>query len=436
MRLFFAGVVLVVCSACTAHAQRPDSTIRHDSITRARAERAAAADSVRLVRELERMSAGTAGNASPAQAAGASGGPPNPRLLPDFSAVGDFVGDLSPMRSTQDGGARLGVREVELAVQAIVDPYFRGDIFLGLNDVEKVSIEQAFLTSTALPYGLEVRLGRFLMPVGKQNTTHRHDLHAIEYPWVIQRFLSPDGLKGTGASVSKIFAPFGFYQEVQLAAVDRFGEATDGLTPDEPVNKSLRGLGYSARVRNYLDLSESSNVELAASAITGQREQSALSMPSSPATSPVNSVNARQTVVGADFTFRWRPLRQGLYRSFVLQTEVMRQINERHPALPIAVSYAGPARDVNGAYVFGRYQIGQRAFIGSRYDYVGAPDPGLSSFNAVSGYLEFFPSEFSKLVAGVERVLQGGRQVGLENRTNRFLVQASFALGPHKPHPF
>ena len=125
-------------------------------------------------------------------------GPTNPRLLPDLSVVGDLMFDLSPKRSTQASGARLGVREIEVALQAAVDPYFRGDVFFGFNDEEGVSIEQAFLTATALPWQLEGRLGRFIVPFGKQNLTHRHDLHTLEYPWVLQRFLGPEGLKGTG----------------------------------------------------------------------------------------------------------------------------------------------------------------------------------------------------------------------------------------------
>src|SRR5207302_4347653 len=86
-------------------------------------------------------------------------GSTNPRLLPDLSAVGDLVGDLSSRGSTQEDRTRFSAREIEFAIQAAVDPFFRGDIFLGLSDLEKVSIEQAYLTATALP-GFALRLGR------------------------------------------------------------------------------------------------------------------------------------------------------------------------------------------------------------------------------------------------------------------------------------
>src|SRR5688500_18963986 len=107
-----------------AAAQRPDST-RADSLARARA------DSIRIVRELEAMAARGGTTQAPRQA-GAS----NPRMLPDISAVGDLIGDLSPKGSTQEDGSRFGVRELELALQAAVDPYFRGDLFLGFSDAE------------------------------------------------------------------------------------------------------------------------------------------------------------------------------------------------------------------------------------------------------------------------------------------------------------
>src|SRR5687768_2978661 len=77
-------------------------------------------------------------------------GAANPRLLPDISVVGDLIADLSPDGTTQEDGARFGIREVELAVQAAVDPSFRADVFLGFSDAEGVHIEQAFMTATSL----------------------------------------------------------------------------------------------------------------------------------------------------------------------------------------------------------------------------------------------------------------------------------------------
>ena len=121
----------------------------------------------------------------------------------------------------------------------------------------------------------------------------------------------------------------------------------------------------------------------------------------------------------------------------ILQGEVLRQLNQRSPDLPAATRsgvavYDGPRRDFTGAYLFSRWQASRRGYIGARVDALQDPDYAGGTTRAASGYLEFFPSEFSKLVAGVERVAP---PTGYQHVT-RVILQATFALGPHKPHPF
>jgi hypothetical protein len=425
MRTTLCSVALALLAAGSAAAQQ-DSTR-----TRAQRDSAAAADSLAIVRELEGMQAGR--DTTPTgRMAGATGAVQ--RLLPDISVVGDFVGDLSPEGSTQEGGRRFGVRELEVAFQAAVDPYFRGDVFLGVSDEEGIAIEQAFLTTTSLPWGLEGRIGRFIMPFGKQNTTHRHDLHTVEYPWVLQAFLGPEGLKGTGLYASKVFSPFGFYQELQVTAVDGLGEPAEGLATEEPVNRRLGGLGYSARLRNYVDLSQAANVELSFSGMTGKVAHPLGVL--DPEADAVNAYATRQTTLAADLTFRWRPLQQGLYRSFILQGEVMHQLND-DPGETIqmpdgtTVDFEGPRRGFTGAYAFGRYQLSRRTFLGARFDWVQDPTADGEALTAGSAYWQFFPSEFTKLSAAFERLSPAAGDA-----VNRILLQATFSIGPHKPHPF
>jgi hypothetical protein len=181
-----------------------------------------------------------------------------------------------------------------------------------------------------------------------------------------------------------------------------------------------------------MDLSQASNVELSFSALTGKRAQAV----DVPAESEVTAVARRQTTLGADFTYRWRPLQQGLYRSLIVQAEVLRQINDDPGELvPLpgggTVDFLGPRDSFTGAFAFARYQTSRRTFLGARYDWVQDPEADGEALNAASAYLEFFPSEFSKLVASFER-LNPGEGGGV----NRILLQAVFAMGPHAPHPF
>jgi hypothetical protein len=338
--------------------------------------------------------------------------------------VGDLITDLSPDGTTQEDGARFSVREIELALQAAVDPTFRGDVFLGFSDAEGVHIEQAFLTATSLPWHLEARLGRFLSPFGKQNTTHRHDLHTIDHSLIVQRFLGEEGLKTTGIYLARSAAPFGFFQELILTAGDRLGEAPEDLVTDEATNNDLSGLAYGARLRNYWDLSNASNIEISGSAMTGLRER--------PLTAPIDDVNARalrQTTLGADVTFRWRPPGQGLYKSLILQAEFMAQLNDDYNLADIPAPI--DLGNFSGFYAFGRYQLSRRSHVGARFDSLEDPEFDGARTSAVSGYWIFYPSEFSKLVGMFERVNPTGFEA-----FNRLVLQATFALGPHRPHPF
>ena len=358
-------------------------------------------------------------------------GQANTRLLPDISLVGDLIADLSPDGSTQEDGTRFGIREVELALQAAVDPTFRGDVFLGFSDAEGVHIEQAFVTATSLPYHLEMRLGRFLAPFGKQNTTHRHDLHTVDHSLVVQRLLGAEGLKGTGVYLARSAAPLGFFQELIVTATEGLAEdehAHEGepeLVLEEPINKDLGGLAYSARLRNYWDLSDASNLEISGSVLTGKAAREAIP------NGEINAVPMRQTTIGADVTFRWRPPQQGLYKSFILQGEIMAQQNANDNTSTVFPGKPELLDDVMGYYVFGRYQISRRGYLGARFDSVDDIEFDGERTNAVSGYWQFNPSEFSKIVAKFERVSPKNFEA-----FNRFLLQATFALGPHRPHPF
>jgi hypothetical protein len=173
-----------------------------------------------------------------------------------------------------------------------------------------------------------------------------------------------------------------------------------------------------------MDQSNASNIEVSGSVMTGLMER--------PLDAPVGEVNAqalRQTTFGADVTFRWRPPERGLYNSFILQAEFMAQRNDNVQV----TSVPSPIQldDYAGLYVFGRYQISRRGYLGARFDSLDDPAFGGERTNAYSGYYEFFPSEFSKLLAKFERVNTSGQAA-----FNRFLIQATFALGPHRPHPF
>ncbi len=115
--------------------------------------------------------------------------------------------------STIQGGAHEPNRrgftlgQAELSLSAAVDPYFRGEMYLisAIDPVEGetiVELEEAFLTSTALPYNLQLEVGHFFTEFGQINTQHPHQWDWIDQPVVNSRLFGGDGMRQTGFRTS------------------------------------------------------------------------------------------------------------------------------------------------------------------------------------------------------------------------------------------
>jgi hypothetical protein len=98
---------------------------------------------------------------------------------PDLSFIFDMAAAaFSDEDHLQTGGhdpTRTGfnLQQLELAVGAAVDPYFRFDSNIVLT-LEEIEIEEAYGTTLDLPGGLQARLGQFLTRFGRLNPTHPH----------------------------------------------------------------------------------------------------------------------------------------------------------------------------------------------------------------------------------------------------------------------
>ena len=370
---------------------------------------------------------------------------------PDISAIGDFFIDLSPTYPRfSDDGNRFSLREVEIGIQAAVDPFFRADFFLGVHG-DGVEVEEAYVTALALPAGLQARLGRFRIPFGKVNLTHVPELPTVEYPWVIREYFGPEGFASAGAALSKIFAPLGFYQEVQIlttTGLDVRGEhdgtnddVREGLQVESRKRRGREQLTVTAHLRNYHDLSAAANVEVGFSAAFGSVERLGLPGCTAGVPCPHDAILEfqGQRFYGSNVTFRWRPPPRALYRSFQASAEMV--VND------------GPESTVWGGFGFAQWQIGRRLYVGGRVDIVQEPgktfielnpantghdshlglDRGGERLSAGSGYLTFMPSEFSRFRIAAERISGEAAPNGGQWRA---VLQSTFSIGPHRPHPF
>src|SRR6266480_1484115 len=156
------------------------------------------------------------------------------------------------------------LNEVEVAFQADVDPYARADFFLSAGP-EGLEIEEGYVTFTALPQHLLLKVGKMRAQFGKVNATHTHLMPTVDRPLVTEnRVVGEEGLSDSGFSLSRLIANPILYVE---ATGEVFSGHSNGFHSDRRSE-----LNYVGRVRAYRDLTEGSNIDFGTSVAFGPTE--------------------------------------------------------------------------------------------------------------------------------------------------------------------
>ena len=333
---------------------------------------------------------------------GGAGGSAAKALNPDISAIGDFIAVAG--HNTVDPSPSLQMHESELGIQAIIDPYARGDFFLSFGE-EGVNLEEGYITLTALPASFVVRVGKMRSAFGKVNTLHNHVLPWVDRPLVTNNLVGgEDGLDDAGISIQRILpAPKGIFLEAT-------GQLFRGDSGDQqhPLFRASTTSDVSAvaHLRSYKDISESTNVDIGVSYARGHND--------------VGS-DFLTHLYGVDATVRWKPLRRSIYHSFVGRSEFI--WSQRQQLLAEQRSF--------GFYTSGDYQLGRRWFVGGRYDHSDRSEFANLTDQGASAILTYWPSEFAQ-VRGQYRFTRYAGNID----ANEFLMQLMFSLGAHGAHPF
>src|SRR5216683_4699106 len=329
-------------------------------------------------------------------------------LNPDVSVIGDFVGaaggNSAPALATLQPFPSLQMHESEIGLQAIIDPYARGDFFISFGETG-VNVEEGYITFTALPAGIVARVGKMRSAFGKVNMMHNHVLPWVDRPLVTNNLVGgEDGIDDAGVSISRIIpAPKGLF----LEATGQVFRGDSG-TADNPVFHASRDSDVSAvaHLRSYADINESTNIDIGLSYARGHNEL---------------GTDFLTQLYGIDATLRWKPLRRSIYHSFVGRGEFIWSQRQQLPFEQRAF----------GFYTSADYQLGRRWFLGGRYDLSDRSGFANLTDQGASAVLTYWPSEFSQ-VRGQYRFMRYAGNID----TNELLLQVMFSLGAHGAHPF
>ena len=203
---------------------------------------AAPGDSARALDEAVAAAQGTKPTASepsgPALVARSAGGATLRLIDVSFDtmvAAGTSTANDDEIHALQGGGhdpKRRGftLQQAELSLAGAVDPYFTGQAHIVFTD-EEVELEEAFMTTQSLPYGLQVKAGQFLTEFGRINPTHPHAWQWIDQPVVNTRMFGQDGLRNPGARLSWLL-PVPWFSQLYLGAQQASGDTAASFIGD------------------------------------------------------------------------------------------------------------------------------------------------------------------------------------------------------------
>ncbi len=310
----------------------------------------------------------------------------------------------------QGGGhdpARRGftLQQAELSLAGAVDPYFSGEAYI-VGKTGGLELEEAFLTTSSLPYGLQLEAGYMLTEYGLMNPLHPHAWDWIDQPVIQTRLFGPEGLRSPGVRLGWL-TPLPWFSELHLGVQDAHeGERTYSFLSEEPIGgrpetevstSSMGDLLYLARWENFHNLTPNLGLNAGLSGLHGPNG---------------SGRKAGTWIYGGDLKLRWRPAEN--FRGwpfFLWQTEISRR-DWRAARYEDA---GDPANDLPAALLrdYGFYTQALYGFhygwaAGARFEYASGSgqsaggrqnDPFRGDRYRVSPLLVWHPTEFSRLRA-------------------------------------
>ena len=340
---------------------------------------------------------------------------------PAISVVANFLARADGRKVFIDESTRVdnrfNLREAEIDLRVPVDPYADAVLIMSLESETpgafETGIEEGYVNIKKLPFmtsplGLKFQVGRFRPAFGKFNLLHTHDLPTSMRSLPTEEFLGEEGFIQQGVSAD-FFLPSPWSENTSLNARLQVLDGGDIAVSPESRNK----LAYVGNLRWFQALGDAHTAEIGWSSYWH----------------PGNDTGPIARLHGLDFSYRWKPLRLGQWRSYLLGGEFM--FSDRPSAGGRAVS-ASASRPY-GVSVFTQWQLDRRKYVGVRADYTKAlADPDRKR-RSLTPYLSYYFSEFLRLRLNYERRWS---DFLAEDGSNSVFVELNWIFGAHPPEPF
>jgi hypothetical protein len=360
------------------------------------------------------------------------------------------------------GGAEQGFnfRSAELAFSASVDAYFDATALLAIDADGDADLEEAWLQTRSLPYGIKVKVGKFLSDVGYMNNQHPHYWDFTDQNLAYLNLLGDHGLRDTGVQVTWLpdwghYTLFGFEafqgEQEKLGALAEVDEHLEEELDDAGLSIDDLALGdekdgprlYTAFVKYAPDLGYDHALQLGAWGGWADQHQE---IHGDPEDGDLHTLNGDAWMWGLDAVYKHTGGGAYGHGDFKLQGEYLWQRKDLdvqfHQANPAAIGAERKFTE-DGLYLQGLYGFAPRWQVGLRYDVVGQTNKLESSGSKLRDWddskrwtaaLTWTPTEFSQM-----RLQYAKADVSIDGESNDFdyvYLQYLISMGSHGAHKF
>jgi hypothetical protein len=277
--------------------------------------------------------------------------------------------------SDRPGGFDVWQRSVELNAASAVDPFAKAYVVANASadaatGEATFGIEEAALQTTALPWNLELKAGRFFGEFGKLGYIHDHELPVVNRPLVLAEYIGGES-RSDGLQVNWLL-PVEHYVSLTLGMGDSFGG--DSPNPNNVGGfRGIDGFNFWGRLSTYFDLTPDWQAEMGVSGLINPHTHDRGGVDGLTGAGGVPATERERRLAGADFLLRYVPLRNNQFNSFTWGTELLYSDN-RYLFDPDGIPGTGDEfdRDVDalGLYSYMTYKFSRQWSAGFLFDYV------------------------------------------------------------------
>jgi hypothetical protein len=312
----------------------------------------------------------------------------------------------------------------ELFMFSPVDPYF--NLYANIPFTENgVSIEEAYVVTTSLPAGWQIKGGKFKSNFSRLDAQHPHawDFWDIALPY--RAFLGGEGLGGEKGVQLTCLPTWSIYTQIGAEVLQGENDLLFGQSAQDGPH------AFTFFVKSSFDTGDYSTIYFGPSVLFGKTDNTNIL--------PGMEVRANSALYGIEAVWKWKPNSR---EALTIQSEYLLLTQSGNIMDPTTHAVIDPLRRMqDGFYVQGIYRK-NRWGVGARYDVLdlfydtfkqgGVQQNFGGTPHRTTASVEFNPSEFTRIRLQLAHDLSdpSGRT------NNEAILQFNFGIGAHPVHSF